>query len=85
MLSDPNAVRYNDLPAVAYALDSTLFDTQDFYVTIETHSPLTRGQTVADRRSTSGHPPNVKVCTGVEGARLAALFTERVTTYQHRA
>jgi inosine-uridine nucleoside N-ribohydrolase len=82
MLADPNAVRYNDLPAIAYTVDPELFDTQDLYVAIETHSPLTRGQTVADRRNNSGHPSNVKVCTGLDAARLAALFTERITAYQ---
>jgi inosine-uridine nucleoside N-ribohydrolase len=81
LLADPDTVRYNDLPAVAYAIDQALFNTQDLYVTIETHSPLTRGQTVADRRNTSGHSLNAKVCTGVDADRLTALFTERITAY----
>jgi inosine-uridine nucleoside N-ribohydrolase len=82
LLADPNSVRYNDLPAVAYAIHPTLFETQDLYVTIETHSPLSRGQTVADRRKTSGQAPNVRVCLGVDAARLADLFTERIA--EHR-
>jgi hypothetical protein len=66
LLADPNGVHYNDVPAVAYAIDSTLFGVQDFYVTIETQSPLTRGQTVADRRGISGDPTNVRVCLEVD-------------------
>jgi inosine-uridine nucleoside N-ribohydrolase len=85
LLADPHSVRYNDVPAVAYAINPTLFQTQDLYVTIETQSPLTRGQTVADRRKTSGQAPNVRVCLGVDAARLSSLFTERITKYQARA
>lgn len=84
MLADPHSVRYNDLPAVAYALDPTLFNVQDLYVTIETQSPLTRGQTVADRRNSTGQPPNARVCLGVDAARLAALFTKRLAGGQRR-
>lgn len=80
LLADPNGVRYNDLPAAAYAIDPTLFSTQEFYVSIETHSPMTRGQTVADRRNISGRSPNVKVCMEVDAARLTALFTQRVAS-----
>jgi inosine-uridine nucleoside N-ribohydrolase len=85
LLVDPGSVRYNDLPAVAYAIDPTLFQAQDLFVTIENQSPITRGQTVADRRKTSGQAPNVRVCLAVDAARLSALFTERITKYQTQA
>lgn len=85
LLADPNSVRYNDLPAVAYAIDPALFQARDLFVTIETQSPLTRGQTVADRRKTSGQAPNARVCLGVDAARLSSLFTERITKYQTQA
>jgi inosine-uridine nucleoside N-ribohydrolase len=81
LLADPNGVHYNDVPAIAYAIDAMLFGTQDFYVTIETQSPLTRGQTVADRRNISGNPTNARVCLEVEVPRLTALFTERIISY----
>jgi inosine-uridine nucleoside N-ribohydrolase len=81
LLADPNRVHYNDVPAVAYAIDPSLFVTQNFYVVIETQSPLTRGQTVADRRNISGHPPNTRVCLDVDAPRLTALFTQRVAGY----
>jgi inosine-uridine nucleoside N-ribohydrolase len=81
LLADPNGVHYNDVPAVAYAIDPTLFSTQDFYVTIETQSPLTRGQTVADRRNISGNPTNARVCLEVDVPRLTTLFTERIVGY----
>jgi inosine-uridine nucleoside N-ribohydrolase len=84
LLADPNGVHYNDVPAVAYAIDSSLFGAKGFYVTIETESPLTRGQTVADRRNISGHPPNARVCLEVDAPRLTALFTERLVGYSTR-
>jgi inosine-uridine nucleoside N-ribohydrolase len=80
LLADPNGVHYNDVSAVAYAIDPTLFGTQDFYVTIETQSPLTRGQTVADRRNISGNPTNARICLEVDAPRLTTLFTKRIVS-----
>jgi inosine-uridine nucleoside N-ribohydrolase len=82
LLADAEGVRYNDVPAVAFAIDPSLFGARDLYVAIETHSPLARGQTVADLRNTTGHPPNARVCLEVDAARLAALFTQRLAGYR---
>ena len=43
-----DGVRYNDMPAMGYAIDSGLFTARPAFVEIETHSELTKGQTVAD-------------------------------------
>ena len=72
------AVQYNDLPAVAYALDPSLFDVRDYYVQISTHDELTRGQTVADVGNIRGRPANAKVLMDVDARRLVSLFTSRV-------
>ena len=69
-------VRYNDLPAVAYAVNPDLFSTRPALVTIETHSELTRGQTVADWDSDHS---NTQVCLDVDAEALTALFTERLS------
>ena len=66
LLERETGVRFNDLPAVAYAIDSALFQTVQWYVEIETQSPVTRGQTVA--------PPPWPVrqtcqCHGMHGRR----------------
>ncbi|MYC35873.1 MAG: nucleoside hydrolase, partial [Chloroflexi bacterium] len=45
-------VRYNDMPAVGYAINPALFDARPDFVEIETHSELTMGQTVADWNAT---------------------------------
>ena len=78
-------VRYNDVPAVAFAIDADLFRAFPFYVEIETHSPLSRGQTVADRGNLRGRAANATVCMEVDAPRLTRLFTDRIVSYQPSA
>ena len=54
LLGGADGVRYNDMPAVAFAIAPDLFRTIDYYVEIETLSPITRGQTVAHRNDARG-------------------------------
>ncbi|PKB78678.1 MAG: hypothetical protein BZY88_17205 [SAR202 cluster bacterium Io17-Chloro-G9] len=82
LLGIEDGVRYNDVPAVAFAVDPDLFQCDDFYVEIETHSPVTRGQTVAHRQPSEGYSPNVSVCLKVDGLRLAEMFTDRIVGYR---
>ena len=70
-----DGVRYNNMPAVGYAVNPALFDARPALVEIETHSDLTRGQTVADWNSAE---PNATICLEVDSAALTALFTERL-------
>jgi inosine-uridine nucleoside N-ribohydrolase len=69
---------YNDLPAVAYLVDPSLFRAEKLPVRIETRGELTAGQTVADWRGRWGIEPNVTVCLEVDAARLADTFAEAV-------
>ena len=78
LLGESGGVRYNDMPAVAYAIDPGLFVSRDYFVEIETSSPLTRGQTVALQPEPGGTQANVAVCMEVDGERLSELFTWRV-------
>lgn len=80
LLAESGGVRYNDMPAVAYAVDSSLFVAEDYFVEIETVSPLTRGQTVAHRPDASGRRANARVCMDVDAARLTEMFTQRVAS-----
>ena len=68
-------VRYNDMPAVGYAINPGLFTARPAQVEIETHSELTRGQTVADWNAAE---PNAHICLEVDADALTALFTERL-------
>ena len=70
-----DGVRYNDMPAIGYVIDPGLFTARTAYVEIETHSDLTRGQTVADWNAAE---PNARICLEVDADALTALFTERL-------
>ena len=78
MLADPEGVRYNDVPAVAYAVNPGWFETRDMYVTVDYQGPATRGQTVADVRGVTGMEPNATVCLGVDVEGLTGTFVRRV-------
>lgn len=68
-------VRYNDMPAVGYAINPALFDARPAFVEIETHSELTKGQTVADWNATE---PNARICLDVDAEALTGTFSERL-------
>ena len=78
MLADPEGVRYNDVPAVAYAVNPGWFETREMYVTVDYQGPATRGQTVADVRGVTGMEPNATVCLGVDVEGLTGTFVRRV-------
>jgi inosine-uridine nucleoside N-ribohydrolase len=79
LLRDRGGARYNDVLAMAYAIDSSLFECRDLYVRIETQGALTRGQTVSDQEGLYGMAPNVTVAFDVDAPRTAELWAERVS------
>lgn len=76
------AFHYNDLPAMAYAIDPSLFDVHSYHVRISTHDELTKGQTVADIGRRTGLAPNAKVLMDVDADRLTEMFSTRVGAYR---
>ena len=80
-LAEGEAVRYNDVPAVAYAVDPTLFDVERLAVAVDTGGELTRGQTVVDWYGMMGRPANVDVGLGVDAERLTGMVVERLISY----
>ncbi len=72
-----DAIPLHDPSAVAYALDPTLFETRSLPLYVECEGRCA-GQTIADPGGLWGPLPEVKVCTGVEAARLVALFMARL-------
>ena len=80
-LADGEAVRYNDVPAVAYAVDPTLMETQRLPVAVDTGGELTRGQTVVDWYGMTGRPSNVDVCLAVDSGRLTEMVVDRLVGY----
>ena len=49
--------------------------TRPAHVEIETHSELTRGQTVADWNAAE---PNARICLEVDAAALSEMFTDQL-------
>ena len=80
-LTDGEAVRYNDVPAVAYAVDAGLFEAQRLAVSVDAGSDLTRGQTVVDWHGMTGRAANADVCLGVDAGRLTDMVVERLVSY----
>ncbi len=78
-LRNPDGAQFNDVPAMAYAIDPTLFTMREAYVRVESHSELTAGQTVADMDGLTGNPPNASVALGVDADRLTRLWVDRLT------
>ncbi len=74
----PGSVRYNDVPAMAYAIEPSIFEFKEAYVQIETQSLLSRGQTIAEFYGRYGENPNAKIAVGVDAERLVKLWVERV-------
>lgn len=77
-LADGEAVRYNDVPAVAAAVDPTLMTVQRLPVAVDTGSDLTRGQTVVDWYGLTGREANVDVCLEVDAQRLTEMVVQRL-------
>ncbi len=77
-LRNPRGAQFNDVPAMAYAIDPTLFSTSEAFVRVEHTSKLTEGQTVADLEGLTGQPANVRVALEVDADRLTDLWTQRL-------
>jgi len=65
--------------AVACAIDPTLITESDnYHVSIEIYGRYTRGQTSVDWMHRHKHPPNVRIITGIDQVRFAALMEQAV-------
>ncbi|NIK12442.1 nucleoside hydrolase [Alkalibacillus almallahensis] len=71
-----DVLRLHDLCAMAYVIDPTLFEGDDYYVTVETCGNETAGATVVDHLRNTDHEPNVHVLYDVERERFVELFFE---------
>ena len=76
------AVRYNDMPAVGYAIDSSLFGCERLKIGIETEGKYTKGQTVdGTRRDFIGDANFVNVALTVDDVNLKNLWFETISSY----
>ena len=64
----------HDPLAVAYVIRPEIFVTERLFVSIETHNPLSAGQTICDVFHVTSNPPNVTVCRKVDVAAFWDLL-----------
>ncbi len=79
-LRNPRGAQFNDVPAMAYAIDPTLFTMRKANVRVEYEGRLTQGQTVADFDGFTGEPMNSEVALAVDAQRLTNLWVKRVAS-----
>jgi len=69
----------HDSAAVMYAVDPGCFQTERWYLEIETASPRASEMVLTDRRGRWGQPPNADVCIGIDAERFLTLYLDRLT------
>jgi len=74
----------HDSSAVAYAVDSTLFETRMLHIVVDTTDGPSSGRTVADLRHKPAQEPNVNVCLGVDKACFLQLYFDCVAHAKDR-
>ena len=84
LLRDHHSLRFNDIPAVAYAIDKTFFASSKQTITIETHDEESKGQTRITTSSVPSKNQCVEVCLSVDVGRLTKFFRPRYTTITPR-
>jgi inosine-uridine nucleoside N-ribohydrolase len=69
----------HDSAASLYAIDRDYFQTERWYLEIETSSPRAAGMVMTDRRGRWGEVPNADVCIGIDDDRFLSLYLDRLT------
>ena len=77
----PGAARFNDMPAIGYTIDSSLFECEIMRIHFEALGEFTRGQTVPDPSHFVDDAQNVKVAMKVDSERLIRLWMDSIRSY----
>lgn len=75
-----NGFPMHDSAAVLYAIDRGYFETEHWYLEVETTSPRASGQVLTDQRGRWGQSPNADVCVSIDAAGFLKLYLDRLTT-----
>lgn len=76
-----NGCVINDPLALAMAFAPDLVETQALYVTVDLHSELGLGNTIADFYNAWHKPPNMQAALVVQARRFIDLFVERMESF----
>lgn len=74
----------NDPLALALTFAPELVETTPLHVTVDTHSPLSLGKTMADFYHMWSKPPNMQVALKVQPRHFIELFLERIEALARR-
>lgn len=74
----------HDALAVAAVIHPEIISVEEYRVDVETHSELTRGQTLADVYGVTGKPANASVAMGVDRERLMDMLFEAIRTLEEK-
>jgi len=77
----PGAARFNDMPAVGYTIDPTLFKCETLRIHFETLGEFTKGQTVVDPKHFVEDAQNVNVAMKVDSEKLVKLWMDGIKSY----
>lgn len=78
---DAPGIALHDPFAMAAAIDPSIIQTEDYYIDIETRSPLSAGRTVADILHTTDKTPNVKAAMELNLDKFLDLFISSIESY----
>ncbi|GAB4458241.1 MAG: nucleoside hydrolase [Anaerolineae bacterium] len=74
----------NDPLALALTFAPDLVETRPLHVTVDIHSPLSLGKTMADFYGMWAKPPNMQVALNAQPRRFIELFLERIENLARR-
>ena len=77
----PGSARFNDMPAIGYTIDPSLFECEIMRIHFETQGEFTKGQTVPDPSNFVDDAQNVKVAMKVDSEKLVRLWMDSIRSY----
>jgi inosine-uridine nucleoside N-ribohydrolase len=81
-MANEGAVRYNDMPAIGYTIDNSLFGCEELKVIIETQGQYTKGQTINGSHRDYIEDANVvNVALEVDDVNLKKLWISEISSY----
>ena len=77
----PGAARFNDMPAIGYTINPSLFECEVMRIHFETLGKFTKGQTVPDTKNFVEDAQDVNVAMKVKVDELVELWMDGIRSY----
>ncbi|WP_113673627.1 nucleoside hydrolase [Vallitalea guaymasensis] len=79
---NPNGGVMHDPLAAATLIDSSVLETEDYYVDVELKSDITRGKTVADVFRVTDNKPNIHVGVKSDNEKFLEILESMISKYE---